>query len=202
MAASKTIICNRALHFIGIGEEIASINERSPEAEACLLFYDDTLDELLREFPWPFARRRVSLALVSDEDTAYNSEFYFAYRYPSDALYIRRIASGSIPDTSETLIRYQISSDDSGLLLLTNEADVEIDYTARITDTQLFPVDFGMALSYRLAAYIAPRLAEDPSKAGQIAMRGYQFSIEKARNMAASEESEGPPPMSSFQRAR
>lgn len=202
MAASKTIICNRALHFIGIGEEIASINERSPEAEACLLFYDDTLDELLREFPWPFARRRVALALVSDEDEAYNSEFFYAYRYPSNCLFVRRIVSGSVPDTSETLIRYQVSSDDSGQLILTNEADVEIDYTARITDTQLFPVDFGFALSYKIASLIAPRLAEDPSKAGQIAMRGYQLSLEKARAMAASEESEGPPPMSSFQRAR
>lgn len=207
MPASKTVICNRALHFIGVGEEIASINERSPEAEACLLFYDDALDEVLREWPWPFARRRVALATVNttgddDELEAYNSEFFYAYRYPSDCLFVRRIVSGQVPDDESSLIRYQIASDDDGQLILTNEADAEIDYTARITDTQLFPVDFGFALSYRLASYIAPRLAEDPAKAGQIAMRGYELSINKARNVAAQEESEGPPPMSSFQRAR
>ncbi len=207
MTISKTTICNRALHFIGIGEEIASINERSAEAEACRQFYDDALDEVLREWPWPFARRQVTLAITNATDAdgeyvAYSDEFFYAYRYPPECVYARRIVSGTVPDTSESLVRYQIASDSSGRLILCNQADAQLEYTASITDTSLFHPDFAMAVSYRIATYIGPRLAEDPAKASQIALRGYELSIVKARAVAAMEESEGPPPKSSFQRAR
>ena len=205
--ASKTMICNRAIHFIGIGEEIASINERSAEAEACLAFYEDALDELLREWPWPFARRTVDLAEVNDLDSdgnvvAYNDEFFYAYRYPTDAVFIRRLVSGVVPDNPDSLLRYQIASDDAGRLILTNVVDATAEYTVRVADTSLFPSDFAMALSFRLASYIAPRLAEDPDKASKLAMAGYERSMAKARAVAAMEENEGKPPMSSFQRSR
>lgn len=203
MAISKTSICNKALHFIGIGEEIASINERSPEAEACLLFYDDELEELLREWPWPFARRQVNPGLVNDDETvAYNPEFFFAYRYPPEAVFIRKIVSGTVPDTEASLIRYQIGGDDEGKLILTNEANITIEYTKRVTDASQFPSDFATALSARIGSKIAPRLSEDPMKAGQVCAMLYKESLSKARAVAAQEESEGPPPTSSFQRAR
>lgn len=209
MTISQTSICQKALHFIGIGEEIASINERSPEAEACLQFYDEALDELLREFPWPFATRNVALSTTNatdpDDDDAlieYSDEFFYSFRYPSDCVYARRIMSGQVPDDSSSIIRYKIASDTTGRLILANVETATLEYTSRVTDAALYPSDFAMALSYRLAAYIAPRLAEDPAKASQVAMRGYAFSLAKARSVAASEESEGPPPKSSFERAR
>lgn len=207
MTISKTGVCNKALHFIGIGEEIASIDERSSDAKACKMFYADALDEVLREWPWPFATRTVSLDMVNtlgddDEPERYSTEFFYAYRYPSDCLYVRRIVSGTVPDTEESLVRYEIGSDTSGRLILTDAAEAEIKYTARISDESLFPPDFAMALAYRIAIYIAPRLVEDPRKMVDVCQRSYLLSIEKARGVAAMEESPGRPPKSSFERSR
>lgn len=203
---SQTSICNKALHFIGIGEEIASITERSPEAEACLLFYEEALEEVLREFPWPFATRYVALSTTNTTSggnlVEYNDEFFYAYRYPTDCVYARRIMSGQVPDDASTLVRFKIASDTTGKLILSNTDEATLEYTARVTDASMFSVDFAMAVSWRLAGLIAPRLAEDPIKAGQVALQGYRMSLAKARSVAASEESEGTPPKSSFERAR
>src|SRR5690606_28194143 len=102
-----------------------------------------------------FATRIVALGLVEEEP---NSEWGYSYRYPSDCLMVRRFITGIQPDTQETKIPYRVIGDDDGLLILTNEDEAEIEYTIRATDTLRYPPDFEMALSFRLASYIAPRI--------------------------------------------
>lgn len=54
--ADITSLCNQALAAVGTRQAIASINEASNEARACLLQYDPTRKHLLRAAHWGFAR--------------------------------------------------------------------------------------------------------------------------------------------------
>jgi hypothetical protein len=186
---SDVEICNLALSFIGTGTEIASFTERSPEARACNQFYEVARDEMLREWPWPFAGKAATLGEV-DEDPALFSDdgWAYSYRYPSDCLFARRIISGVPVDQQGTRVDYKIVQDDEGLLILTNAAEAILEYTYRAEDTVRFPSDFVLALAYRIAAYIAPRLAKDPSRVAPLVMAMYDKSCAKARRAAGNEE--------------
>jgi hypothetical protein len=131
MAASEVEICNMALAQLGVSATIGALTERSKEAKACNLFYVTARDKTLRDFPWPFARRVEDLALVSDD----LDEWSYAYRYPADAVFARRILNGvSRVRTRDTDIPYWISSDVKVQQRLRDHAAVphrRVDRTAR-----------------------------------------------------------------------
>ncbi len=199
--ASETEICNLALSHLNIGKEVANFEtEKSEEASSCRRFYDTARDETLRDFPWPFATKFLTLALVATDPT---TEWSYSYRYPTDCSFFRRILSGLRNDNRQTRVPYKISQDDVGLLVLTDTRDAVAEFTVKETDPSLYAADFIMAFSLRLAAMIAPRLTGgDPFKVGERALRLYQFEIQKARATAENEEQKEEPPESEFIRAR
>lgn len=184
--ASDVEIANIALSFIGSGTHIASFTEQSTEADACDQFYDLSLKEMLREYPWPFAKKRAALGLV-DEDPEDYDEWAYSYRYPSDCLFARRIDSGVAVDKPGTRIDFDIAQDEEGLLILTNEEDAILEYSYYADDASRFPPDFVMALAYRIACYIAPRIIKDPTRMAAVVQMMYDKSLSKARKSAANE---------------
>lgn len=199
--ASSTDIANFALSHIGTAKEISDLDsDTSQEGKVCRRYYETARDEMLRDFSWPFATAFATLSLVDEDPT---EEWSFSYRYPSDCLFVRRIVSGDRNDTRQSRIAYRIVQDATGLLIYTDEEDAEIEYTVRLTVTGRFPADFVMALSYRLAAYIAPRIAAgDPFQRGELALKFWRLSVAKAQANALNEEQVDEPPASEFERAR
>lgn len=185
--SSKTNICNIALSHLGISKEIANVTtEQSQEAKACRLFYDVARKAVLKDFSWPFATRFADLNLIENNP---NDEWFYSYRYPNDAVYIRRILSGFRDDNEATMIAYKIGQDDQGVLLYTDQANAKIEYTSNVENIDLFTSDFQIALSYRIAHYIAPRLtAGDPFNLGDKAMQKYMIEIGKASANAFNED--------------
>lgn len=137
-------ICNMALRHLGQTKGLEDFDNDETEAgDGCRIFYPQVLDEVLGAFPWPFATKFDSLTLVSDETIAVNPEWFYSYRYPIDALYIRRLiptaepllpnfagfptstGPGATPglgivETQSSRVKYRIARDDSGLLIFTN----------------------------------------------------------------------------------
>lgn len=188
--ASDADIANMALSHLGIGEEIASLTEKSDEARACNRFFEPCRDATLRDFPWPFATKFAVLGLVEeiDDDDATEDEWDYSYRYPPDCAKIIRIRSGSRNDSRDERVPYKIAKDTSGRLIYTDEEDATVEYIELITDPERFTPDFYMALSFRLAAMIAPRLtAGDPYKLGPRAYQMYVHEIERAKATALNE---------------
>lgn len=185
--ASETEIANLALSHLGTAKEIANLEtEQSQEASACRRYYDISRDATLRDFPWPFATKIIAVGLVEEDP---NDEWDYSYRVPSDCVKVRRILSGDRVDNVDTQEPYRIVHDDSGALIYTDKEDAEIEYTLRVEDPGLYPSDFTMALSYRLAMYIAPRLtAGDPYRLGDKVMRLYEIEISRARATSVNEE--------------
>lgn len=201
MAASKVGICNLALSHLGIGKEIATFDtERSEEAAACRRFYDQALEQTLRDFAWPFATRTAELALVEEEPT---SEWAYSYRYPANCVLVRRIPSGTRNETRQSKTPYRVASDATGRLIYTDKEDAEVEYTYNVVDPSLYPIDFVMALSLRLAVYIAPRITKgDPFKLRNETLSLYNYEISKAQAGSGNEEQPEEEPESEFVRAR
>src|SRR5690242_389598 len=85
-------ICNLALSNIGQSDSIASIDEASTAARMCKLWFDQSRDAVLQEFPWPFATKAIALAqLTGDPPPGWG----FAYAYPNDCLFAQRVCTAA-----------------------------------------------------------------------------------------------------------
>lgn len=197
MADADIVICNLALAHVGNSDGIASLTEASTPARACKQFYAQTVDEVLRDFNWPFARTFEALALVAEEPT---TEWSYSYRYPAEALAIRRILSdaGRV-DSASTRVPFIGGRDASGRLLYTDKDDAVVEYTARVDEVGIYPPDFVQAVALKLATWIAPQVTGgDPAKLGSRAFALYREQLELAQVNAVLEESQDQAPDSDF----
>lgn len=192
MATSAVAICNLALARCGVSSTIASLTEASQEALACNAVYEQARDEVLRDFPWPFATKYAVLGLVEEAPTI---EWAYSYRYPSDCLRALRLVSGD--PTGRTRVPYRLGHDASGRLLFTNQQNAQLAYTARFTDPAHFDPTFTSALAWRIAIDIAAPLARSDSQR-QRAEQGYGMTLSQARVDALNEEAEDTPPDASW----
>jgi hypothetical protein len=201
MAISKEQVVNLALSHIGIGSEVANLaTENSEEAATGRRFYDISLNVCLLDFPWPFASRIASLALV---ETDPSDEWKYSYRYPTDCLYMRRILSGNRNDNRQTRQSYKMYSDAAGMLVFTDVQDAQIEYTITPETMPSSTDAFIMAFSFYLAHLMAPRLtAGDPNRLGARALSLYNLELSRAASRAFNEEQPDEEPQSEFIRGR
>lgn len=200
--SSPTIISQMALGLIGSSKPISSFeSDSSKEAQACRLFYPVVIDEMLRDFVWPFAVKFAVLSLVSSNPTI---EYQYAYRYPQDCLDFHRILSGLRNDTRQSRIHYRFGADDQGKLIYTDRQNAECEYASKAgRQPNRWDADFQMAAAYRLASYIAPMVTGgDPFKVGQLAAQMYRLSCSKAQANAANEQQDEDIPESEFINSR
>lgn len=161
MATTAVQISNLALTNLGISTLIAELNEASNEARICNLWYEQTRDTVLQDFPWPFATRRVTLAELSDTPA---TDWDYVYAYPTDCLLARAIVLQGIRKPRNDLrIEFEIAYNGTQRVIYTDQIAAELIYTAKVTDPTQFDPLFVMAMSWALAAAIAPALV------GQIA---------------------------------
>lgn len=185
--ASTTEIANLAISHLGIGKEISNIDtDRSQEANACKRYFKTARDATLRDFNWSFATKINKLALIKEIP---NKEWGYSYRYPTDCIHARRILTGKKNESRQQRIAYKIAKDDAGKIIFTDEQEAELEYTTRVEDPTFYSEDFIMAFSFRLAAYIAPRITKgDPFKLKSDMLAQYTLEIERAKSNALNEE--------------
>ena len=106
--STKINIINESLLKIGVSKTITVLGEQTREAITMERLYDKALRETLRHHPWAFATKYADSADAVGETEAMflvaggagapiNGDWTFAYRYPDDCLFARRLvpASGS-----------------------------------------------------------------------------------------------------------
>jgi hypothetical protein len=199
--ASNTEICNMALSHLGIGKTLSAVEtDRGEEASTCRVFFETARDATLRDFAWPFATKIAALGLVESDP---NDEWAYSYRFPTDCLKLRRMLSGVRNDSRQSRSPTKIAKDTAGKLIFSDEVDAQAEYTVRVSDPAFFTDDFILALSLRVASYIAPRVTGgDPFKMGERAMRMYLQEISVAKASALNEEQSEEDPESEFITAR
>ena len=197
MSYSKTVIANLAISHLGIGKEISNIDtDNTEEAVACRRYFDISREQTLRNKDWSFAGRFFTLNLVESSPT---TEWAYSYRYPTNCLKTRRILSGLRNDTRGSRIEFKIVSDAIGKLIYADEANAVVEYTHNISDTSLFPPDFALALSYKLAFNIAATVtAGDPFGIRNTMNELYMAEIENAFSNDLNEQQDAREPESQF----
>lgn len=191
-------ICNMALGHVAATRSITSLSDTTQEAIACARFYEQVRDEVLREFPWPFAWRMAPLELVDgSEDIATTLDFQYSYRLPSDLLRVHRVLGLAAP-AIDSRVPYSLGSDLVGGLLYTDLAVIaptsttlaqpQVEYIAVVPEAD-WPADFAQCVAFLLAYYIAPALTNgDQFKLGQRAFQSYDWALNRAKLNAAKEQ--------------
>jgi len=201
--SSKGEICNLAIGHLAISRQISNIDtEKSEEARACRQFYPTVVAATLRDAPWKFTTLFYDLELVEENPT---EKWAFAYRYPSSCARFRRIESDVRNETLKDRVPFKIVRDSSGAgkLIYTDRENAVAEISSEITNPELFDPDFVLAVSFRLAALIAPRVTGgDPNKLGERAMKYYIYEISKAEATDGNEQQDEDAPDSEFINAR
>ena len=145
--ASQLTICNLALGRLGAAS-ILDLNGTQKEAQACRLFYQPSLDEVLRCHPWNFAIRRADLT-ADPIDPSFG--WAKSYALPSDCLRVVDLNDlGALTDPP----RWQIE----GRSIYCDSDEAHIRYIARVDDPNQYDSLFVAALSCLLAANIAKKV--------------------------------------------
>lgn len=199
--ASFTDMAQMALSHLGSGKTISNIEtEQSDEARALRTFQDTALEHVLRAVPWSFATQIEELALVEEDP---NDEWAYSYRYPTDALMIRKIQSGLRTDSRQSRVPYRIAQDDSGRVIFTDIEDAIAEVTVNETDSSLYPADFVLAFTYYWAFLVAPRVTKgDPFKLKNEMFELYKLHISYAFANSMNEDQPDQPVESEFIRTR
>lgn len=150
--ASQIDICNLAL--VLVGEETLATLDESKSGRLLNRLWDITRDDVLRDHPWNFAKKRTTLAQLADAP-----EWGYAYQYqlPVDCLRVIGL------NGRETDYRVE------GGTIQTNEATCYLEYVARIEDPTLYDSRFVDALAAKLAARIAYPLSGSAAMAEKMA---------------------------------
>jgi len=178
---ATTRVANVALTHIGVTKLLTNYcTQNSTEAQVVRALYEDSVRKVLRDFPWPFATKYAALVLASTQPSAANEDWDFAYRMPADCIFERRLVTDREGTANPTPPPFMLSSDASGGLIFTNEADAFLCYTCRPVCVA-FASDtlFREALGWHLAGALAPPLTRMTDVA-KMCYEKYDEAIAKA----------------------
>jgi len=144
--STRTQICKQAIMRLGSTETL--IKQPMVFANS---FYDHTLEELLSDVPWAFAKKQAS---ITADVAAPTQGFAKRYALPADFVQLIRVEN---IDSSENFGQWEIVG---GFLHTDLGSPVKIDYTFNQTDVTQFPAPFTEALIARLASKIAMPLTQ------------------------------------------
>ena len=171
--ATPTDICNMAISRLG-QPKINDIGENSAAAIACRDHFEPVRDALLRGHPWNFATVRADLAEGATPEYGWSRSFTL----PDDFL---RLNTVNGVEASRCEADYSLTF----RTIYSNADTLQVTYVKQVEDTTLFDPLFVEAFVLKLAAAIAPSIA-DPTEKG--AMEG--LSASRLRDAAFADASE------------
>jgi hypothetical protein len=164
VASSPVDVCNLALKRLG-ASSIVALDEGTDRASLCAVLYPATRDRMLRDFEWNFAQIRISLSKSS-----VSPKFGFANQFPLPTLPLCLKINELDPE--DAVYRIENTIDTNGVItgkaILTDEAAINVRYTAQITDVTQWDQSFVDAVAMDLAAQMAYALTESGAKAKEM----------------------------------
>jgi len=186
MANSIVNICNLALFNVGSTASIASLTERSKEAQVCAQVYDITRDAVLAQMAPAWATRRAALADTGEVPAGWQ----YGYAYPADCLKITDVLPAGmravLPGTQRIAFDLTMNAAGTGRLLACDLPQADACYIQRIEDPTLYPPLFVQTLAWGLAAAICVPLKVDGNTA-RAAQERYMAMLSAASASAANE---------------
>lgn len=173
--SSKIEICNLALGFLG-EPPIADMDEKTPSAEVCKLYFKPALSELLREHPWNFATAREKLVPL-EMPTAWESEYSFAYAYPAHCLSLHFLIN---PQGGKER-NFMLAFDATRTVVLANLPGAVAAFTRYVDDTTRFDPAFCMAFARKMQCMLVKPLLKNNPNLVKEAEELFRQALEAAR---------------------
>ncbi len=193
---SKVDICNMALAQLG-QEPISSLQQEDERARRCNLFYEPVKQEVLRTHNWAFAACEAALTLLDDQRSG---EWPYAYAYPADCLFLRKVFASAQPQTARAFKEIYLK-DLHARAVLCAVAQAYGEYTRDVTDATLFDPAFVKAFSLALGADLAVALSGDAALASRL-LQKYALALDEARRSNMTERFDVCAPQSAFVEVR
>ena len=182
-----TDICNAAISHAGTRSKIASIDEGSTEANACLTHFAMVRDATLRACDWNFARMTSPLAQLQNPP----ARWAWKYAVLVDCIRIRRLNDVPLIGLPETFYERAADKDSTGAfidVLLTNFSPLSAIYTAQVTDTGRWDQGFIDAVTYGLASRVCFELSGKEERQKALTQM-WQMALREAAAESANEGS-------------
>ena len=183
MALSKVKIYNLTLGALLLQRRVSDPDtDQSNEVKVLNTHWEMALDATLEDCDLDATSTEAALALV---ETDPNDDWTFAYTYPANCVFFRKIKSlsGSAPDNKTTHIPKQIKLFEGVKVIFTDEVEAVGEYIDRTAPISSFSSFLGLAIAYRLAMLSAPLVVGKGAKA-------LMDSIEKKYAIAKAEAQE------------
>ena len=199
MALTEGQLASVALLRIGERQTIDSLDEGTPPARAAKAFFEHSAGLVLERHWWRFAKRRAALALSTET----RDEWGYTYRLPADCVTPRFIDPGQRGVPADGRIPFETELDDSGAgtLLLTDQTNAVLVYTARILAPLRWSSHFADAVAWELAAQLALALPAKPGVGLEMGKKA-ATALQAAIALDLRGNTEDPPPDSALIRAR
>jgi hypothetical protein len=205
---SDISIVNTGLLQLGLNP-IGAFTESTREALVSRTIYEDVLRATLRDCAPGFAERQLALSLLDETRPGWA----YVYGWPSDCVEARELynplTTGAAYDDDgnvlnpDVTIEFKVSMNEDGTkkVILANQEEAELIYTAYVTDANLFDPLFVSALSLNLAAHMAIPLKRDKVLRKDM-MQEYMTAKSAANAKDANEGKKKKSDQSSFSRSR
>jgi len=151
---SKADIFNLTLGALLLSRQITDTEtETSNEARVLRTHYNSAFATALQDMDLDSTASQVDLALIEEDP---NELWKYAYRYPTDCAFFRRLQSCVITDDRTTHILKQIRMHEGEKAILTNEENAIAEYISTSVPIGSLSPAAGLAVAYRLAIMSAP----------------------------------------------
>lgn len=154
---SKVQIFNLALGALLLNKRIADVDtDTSVENRTLNIYYDVALRSTIEDLDLDATSTQKQLELV---DTDPNNLWKYAYKYPANCSFFRRIQSTVTKDTRTTQIPRRIANHNGVKVIFTNEFDAIGEFVPFDINLNLLSSSAGLAAAYRLAMFASPLIA-------------------------------------------
>ena len=154
---TKAKIFNLALGALLLNKRIADVDtDTSVENQTLNVHYDTAFRSTIEDLDLDCTSVEAVLELIEEDP---NALWSYAYKYPNNCAFLRRIQSSVIKDTRSTQIRKRVITHNGIKTIFTNEENAIAEYIPNDLTLDLLSSNAGLAVAYKLAMLSAPLIA-------------------------------------------
>jgi hypothetical protein len=158
----KTKIFNLALAALFLQKRISNAEtDTSTETLSLGVVWDTALQSALQEMDLDSTSQSFALELISTDP---NELWLYAYKYPADAVLIRRIVSSMVTDDSLDRINFKTQLLNGQKVIMTNQQEAFVEYISKDTPIDTLSAEAVYFIALRLAKLAAPLVVGTNSK--------------------------------------
>ncbi len=173
-------VVNQSLELIAAQTRITALGDGSPAGDAAAIYFQPTVNVVLREIDPAFARR--TAALVASGAATPIVPWAFEYLYPADCMRMRQVRPpvadviADDPKPIRAAIAVDVIAAVTTKVILTNQANALIVYTSNIPTVDEWDSGFREAVVRRLANPLSLALSGRPDLARSLLDEAERYS--------------------------